>query len=349
MIATIGVPTWSAGGGSVTLARVSSVPPECRSAVGAIDRSPVESAWAWPAMGGTVSIRIASLPGSAATAANAAARVAHRVGRWAARLTRFDPGSELSRLNAEEEASTSVVGPTLVAVLDWAERATDRCPGIVDVSLLAERLAAEEGRPAATGRPPRGAPDARPSWWLERGHRGGLVHRRRPVRFDLDGVAKGWIADRALALLAAFPAALVDADGDIAVRSAPGLGWCAAVAHPSASRGPELAVLRLPESPEGGSVGVATSGTSVHAWRHGSRWSHHLIDPRTGAPARTDVVQATVMTTSARLAEVIAKSIVIRGSQDGLRLAEEVDVLAVVLLLETGEVLLTEESLPWLA
>ena len=64
--------------------------------------------------------------------------------------------------------------------------------------------------------------------------------------------------------------------------------------------------------------GLATSGTSVHRWTIDGRSSHHLIDPRTGRPARTDLVQATVLAGSAREAEAIAKTAVIVGSEAAL-------------------------------
>ena len=62
------------------------------------------------------------------------------------------------------------------------------------------------------------------------------------------------------------------------------------------------------------SFGAATSGTSVHRWQLADgRANHHLIDRRTGRPADTDVVQATVVAPTAREAEMIAKTAVILG------------------------------------
>jgi thiamine biosynthesis lipoprotein len=80
--------------------------------------------------------------------------------------------------------------------------------------------------------------------------------------------------------------------------------------------GTQLAVLHLAGLDPSGRqrFGLATSGTSVHRWVHDGRVSHHLIDPRTGRPAVTDVVQATVLADSAGAAEIAAKSIVIAGS-----------------------------------
>jgi thiamine biosynthesis lipoprotein len=177
------------------------------------------------------------------------------------------------------------------------------------------------------------------------------VIRREPLRFDLDGVAKGWIADRALALLRAHPGALVDADGDIAMRLADDLTWDVAVADPRPDHEDPLAILRVDGRLAGGLVGVATSGTSVHRWPTAADGTprHHLLDPRTGRPASTDVVQATVLMATARAAEVMAKAVVIGGSDAAQDLLDQPEVHGAVLLLDSGEVIATPRTLEWLA
>ena len=274
----------------------------------------------------------------------AADGVIDRIGTWAARLTRYDAASELSRLNADP-GDRVAIGPTLTAVLDWARGAETMTDGIVDVAMLDARLAAEAGtgieRPVPAGR----------RWSLERNARGAVVRREPGVLLDIDGVAKGWLADRALAIMAGR-SALVDADGDIAARVAPGDEFLVGVADPGAPD-TNLAVLRLagtdgpgPDRPR--YLGVATSGTSIHRWTHGPEAAHHLIDPATWLPARTDVVQATVLAESGRLAEAFAKVAVIAGADRAPQLCARAGVLGLLLLTTRGEVRATPEMLPWL-
>ena len=54
-------------------------------------------------------------------------------------------------------------------------------------------------------------------------------------------------------------------------------------------------------------------------------------------------------TERAALAEALAKAVVIRGSEWGAGLLGHSDVLGTVVLRRTGEVLVSEEVLPWLA
>jgi thiamine biosynthesis lipoprotein len=306
-----------------------------------------------PAMGGSLVSHVAYQVTSEDDGALASAvardleRVARRVGRWAARLTRFSEASDLAALNSDPALHEVVTRPTLTAVLDWAERATDLAPGLIDVTLLDERLAAETGAAVApmahgTDRPGR-------RWHLVRRSRGGLVVRRESCRFDLDGIAKGWIADRALTLLRHYPAALVDADGDIAVRVGHGVSWDIAVADPRDASGADLASIRVDDTAAPGPIGIATSGTSVHRWgtsREGSP-RHHLIDPRTRRPAVTDVVQATVIADTARMAEVLAKAVVIAGSDAAARSLEDAQAGGAILLLEDGEIMSVPRTARW--
>ncbi|MFN8619406.1 MAG: FAD:protein FMN transferase [Chloroflexota bacterium] len=299
-----------------------------------------------PSMGGTLRLLVGHAPGQEAAADAALTGCAARVERWAARLTRYTTTSDLAALNADPSRARTPVRPTLGAVLGWAERAVHAADGLLDVTMLDERLAAQGLLPAAP------AVETRTDrWWLERGTRSSVVHRRGTFRFDLDGVAKGWIADRALELLRAWPAALVDADGDIALRPGPIGAWMIGVADPRPDTDHDLAMLRLSGDGPAGRIAVATSGTSVHRWVDGPDGAprHHLIDPRTRRPARTDVIQVTVIGRTAREAEVLAKTALIAGSHAGLDRLEDSAALGAILLLTSGETIALPRTLELLA
>lgn len=298
-----------------------------------------------PQMGGRLEIAIATDSARRAAAELAARRAVQRVDAWASRLTRFSDTSDLSNLNSRSER-TIALRPTLAATLRWAAVAHERSDGIVDATLLDARIAAERGTsiPAVDDR----------CWTIRPAGRLAILDRAAGVRFDLDGLAKGWLADRAAALLSEWPGVAVDADGDIALRAAEDVEWHVDVADPRSadtSARATLATLRL----RGGaswtqSYGVATSGTSVHRWAldHG-RPTHHLIDPRTQRPAHTDVVQATVVAPTASEAEVIAKTAVILGSVEALGYFGRSAALAAILLLESGELACLPGIETWLA
>ncbi|GAB5603662.1 FAD:protein FMN transferase [Thermus sp. FJN-A] len=115
---------------------------------------------------------------------------------------------------------------------------------------------------------------------------------------DLDGLAKGYMADRAAeaALRAGAKAALVNLGGDLA-RRGPGQAEVAVEPPLGPDNAPPALVFLLGEG------GVATSGV-----RH---QGSHLLDPRTGKPAPG--LQATVLAPSACLADGLAKALFVLG------------------------------------
>ena len=270
------------------------------------------------------------------------AQVLQRVNRWAAYLTRHHPGSDLSLLNTDLRVEIPL-RPTITAAFEAAREAAHLSGGLVDITLLDARLAAE-----GQAEPPNFVGSS--AWRLERRARGaGLLHRPVGLHFDLDGIGKGWLADRALNLLAGRGGVLVDADGDLAVRCAPGQVWEIGVDDPRNLQ-TNLAILHLrSKSDLPSNYGVATSGTSIHHWQLAGQTTHHLIDPQTGRSAQTDVVQATVIAGSALRAEALAKAAVIAGSLEGFALLEKAQPYGAILLTASGEVLALPQTLTFLA
>jgi thiamine biosynthesis lipoprotein len=131
---------------------------------------------------------------------------------------------------------------------------------------------------------------------------------------DLGGIAKGWAAQQAMLRLSRSAPALVNAGGDIAISGVQQSGepWSIGVTDPL---NPEahLQVLQVK------SGGVATSGKDYHQWQVNGSWVHHILDPRTGQPAQTDILTATILAPSVLEAETAAKTVFILGSQEGMQ------------------------------
>ncbi len=159
-----------------------------------------------------------------------------------------------------------------------------------------------------------------------------MVHLPSGLHLDFGGVAKGWAADQATRKLSAFGPALVNAGGDIAVSGPQSNGdaWPIGITNPFDPES-NLEVLMIERG------GVATSGKEYRRWQLDSVWQHHIIDPRTGLPAQTDVLTATVIAPTAVEAEVAAKVALISGSRAGLEWLEADPTLAGMLVLEDGQ------------
>lgn len=277
--------------------------------------------------GPSVEARLAAVPGWFA--------------EWEQALSRFRPDSELARLNAAGRPIR--VSATLWQVLQQALDAARQSDGLVRPTLLGALEAAGYDRSFDALGQPGAAQSARlatggqaPSDWraIKLDTRARTVGLPAGVRIDLGGVAKGWAAAQAAGRLRTAGPALVDAGGDIAVSGplADGAPWPIAIANPHAPDD-SLGTLLL------GHGAVATSGRDYRRWRQGDREQHHIIDPRTGQPAITDVLSATVVAPNCVAAETAAKVACILGGAAGLAWIDARPALAALLVLGDGRVL----------
>ena len=137
------------------------------------------------------------------------------------------------------------------------------------------------------------------------------------VTLDLGGIAKGWIAQYAYnqLQLSGTTAGLIDAGGDIILwgQHPEQTLWGVGVAHPFDDN-KDIADLWCKET-----TAIATSSVVKRRWQSTSNDNlHHIIDPRTQAPASSDFVQVTILARDLTFAEQYAKCLLILGSKDGL-------------------------------
>ncbi len=236
------------------------------------------------------------------------------------RLSRFLPDSELSRLNRDPEPTVpaSALMRRLVAA---AAEAGLRSGGLVDATLLgpiedagyrfsleqtAGSIPLREALAQAPGRRPATASTARSWRQVFVDDDAGTVSRPPGLRLDSGGIAKGLLADLIATRLRDFPQFVVDCCGDMRIGGVAGAPRIVRVDGPFG----EGVICEL-EIAEGG---VATSGIGRRAWRNrDGSIGHHLLDPGSGRPAFTGLVQVTAMAPTARLAEVLAKTALLSG------------------------------------
>jgi FAD:protein FMN transferase len=265
--------------------------------------------------------------GASRSAREAVAMVERRLLAWHRGFSRFLPDSELSLLNADPRSvvPASAMMLRLAGAVADAGRTTG---GLVDSTLVEEieRAGYRTGHradprspldlaSALAIAPPRrpAAPAARGRWSeIELDGDAGAIVRPVGVKLDSGGLAKGLFADVLAEELAAHASFAIGCAGDLALGGAAGLPRRVDVESPF--DGSVLHSFRLR------SGGVATSGIGRRSWLSddGSP-AHHLLDPATGRPAFTGVVQATALAQSALEAEIRAKAAVLSGPRNALR------------------------------
>lgn len=282
---------------------------------------PATSHATFPCFGGTCSVQVSG-PGPGGPAEAAVAAGAEQLRAWDARFSRFRPDSELSRLNADPRAAVPA-SPLLRRLIRAIVAAAQETDGLVDATLLSaleqagyrdsfsgQGLTLAQALPLAPARRAAlGDPSSR--WASVRVDEvGGTVVRPPGLRLDSGGLAKGLFADTLAQRLHGHAAVAVDCGGDLR------LGGLAP---------PPREVLVT--SPFDGSVvhalhaaggGIATSGIGRRSWLDpDGAPAHHLLDPSTGRPAYTGIVQVTALAPTALRAELLAEAALLSGP-DGL-------------------------------
>lgn len=219
------------------------------------------------------------------------------------RWSRFEPESDVSALNVN--AGRWVAVPhDLETLLRFAIGAWMVSAGLVHAGVERQLVAAGYSRPLSERQPsPAGALRARPvpplPALLEVAR--GRARVQPGFGIDLGGLAKGWLADQLAEQLAGN--CLVNLGGDLrAIGEGPeGRGWPVAIGD---------GVVLLTDH------GAATSGTSRRRWGPGL---HHLIDPRSGLPAASDLELVSAVTATAARAEVTSKGALLAGRAGAAR------------------------------
>jgi thiamine biosynthesis lipoprotein len=227
------------------------------------------------------------------------------------RLTRFEPDSDLCRLNADPRVLVPVA-PLVRRFAEAVRWAGETSGGLVDATCLPAVEAAgyrehwTPGTAPAAPAAPATAPPAtwRPAW-DQVSVEGDAVRRPPGTRLDSGGIGKGLAADLMAAALAACTTWVVDCGGDLRIGGLDRAARAVDVADPDGSDTPihRLTVAR---------GAVATSGITRRSWNAG----HHLVDPRTGRPADTGIIQVTAVARSGLQAEVRAKTALLAGPDE---------------------------------
>jgi thiamine biosynthesis lipoprotein len=282
-----------------------------------LDRGAVQVVGGRPAMGTLVSV--SAVGSSPERLDEAVGRAFEEMDRLIGLLSRFEPASAVSQLNAAGHLDGAP--PEVVRVVRRALDYHALSGGAFDVTVapLVDLFADRFGRdvPAAPT-----AGEVRDA--LARvGSRHVALERRR-IRFaregvavTLDGIAKGYIVDGMARALdrRGVTRYLINAGGDIRTRGekGPGRPWTIAVRDPS----PRAS---FPDTIHLTNAAVATSG-SYEACFDDDRAFHHIVSARTGR-SPDGVASVSVVAPTAMAADALATGVFVLGPRDGIALIE---------------------------
>lgn len=234
-----------------------------------------------------------------------AVAVLEEIGRLGDVLSRYDPRSEVSRVNREAARAPVRVDRQVFALLARCEEA--RC-------LTAGRFDVTASSHLAGGDPAGGAAGGMPALLLD-AERCTVRFTRPGVAIDLGGVGKGYALDCGHEIMSQYGVTCGLLQGGtssvLALGSPPGraggAGWPVAVRHPSAPESAPVAVLDL-----------ANRGLSCSAVRHPGQRRSDVINPRTGRPLKGNAA-CVALAAGATEAEIFSTALLAMGRRRATR------------------------------
>ena len=243
--------------------------------------------------------------------------------------SRFDPASEVSAVN-EAAGKLTIVSAMTYELMSRAQQGRVATRGAFNPLMLDQLISLGYDRTWDAVRDdarPLPAPSVAAEAPIELFPGISGVCLPSGTRFDPGGIGKGLAGDMVAAALleAGAESVQVELGGDVRVAGPEWAGGSWRVVLDDNDHGAaNPATITLPEG------GVATSSVVRRRWRRAGVDVHHLIDPRTGLSASTDLDAVTVAAPTLWWAEVMAKVALIGGSQQARTMLGEYDMTAVL-------------------
>lgn len=238
-------------------------------------------------------------------------------------LSRWIPSSEISKINDTAGRGSVLVCPETWQTITGTQELSRLTNGAFDITIGAITqlwdFQSDEARVPDEAAIQRGLRFVGPQQILLDSLDVKMGLRERGAAIDLGGAAKGYAVDRALEVLRRYgvKAAVVDAGGDIGLlgKKSRGEVWKIGIRHPQVL-GETIEVLEVD------SGAVATSGNyERYFFQDGVRY-HHILDPKTGMPAR-GVVSVTILAKTALEADILSTAVFVLGPKRGMTLIEQ--------------------------
>ena len=257
-------------------------------------------------------------------AAGAAAHAAFdRIRALDAALSDYRDASEVTQVSRQSGGPAAPVSDDLFRVLRAAQDMSRASGGAFDVTAGPLSVLWREARRRQVLPDPGRLAAARALVGRDKlelnGDRRTVRLRVAGMQLDLGGIAKGFAADEAAAVLrrCGIASALIAAGGDVVVMAAPPgtAGWRVAVAGIEGGNHPPAGFLTLRDA------AVSTSGDAEQFMVvDGVRYSH-IFDPRTGQ-ALTGRSSVTIVAPNGTTADALATAVSVLGGTEGIALVD---------------------------
>ncbi|WP_394903303.1 FAD:protein FMN transferase [Clostridium butyricum] len=157
---------------------------------------------------------------------------------------------------------------------------------------------------------------------------------------DLGAIAKGYAADRAIEIYKhhGVESAFANLGGNVMVlgNKPNGDPWRVGIQNPLLQRGQCIGAVNAANKT------VVTSGDYVRYFEKDNKKYHHILDPRTGYPAESSLMSATIVSKMSIDADALSTAIFILGLEAGIKLIDSQEDMEAIFITKAKEIYVTE-------
>ncbi len=168
---------------------------------------------------------------------------------------------------------------------------------------------------------------------------GNTVTKSVNTQVSLGGIAKGYLGDELLKIAKSHGAvALLSLGGNIVLcgNKANSEKWKVGIQNPE-----DTESLACSFECDGGKS-VVTSGAYERYFEYGGKEYHHIIDPKTGYPAESDLTSVTVIGENGALCDAYSTALFVMGKEKSVEFAKEHNEFEFVFISKDGKMFATD-------
>ncbi|MGM0501053.1 MAG: FAD:protein FMN transferase [Bacillota bacterium] len=159
------------------------------------------------------------------------------------------------------------------------------------------------------------------------------------MKLDVGGIAKGYAADRVISFLKSkgVQSAFIDIGGNVSVLGTKPNDdlWSVGIQNPNKNRGQVLAAIDVKDKT------IVTSGNYERYFTKNGTKYHHILNPKTGYPARKNIISVTIVAEKSFDADALSTAVYALGLKEGLSLINSLDKIEAMVVTADNKVHIT--------
>lgn len=168
---------------------------------------------------------------------------------------------------------------------------------------------------------------------------GKKVYKEPNTQISLGGIAKGYLGDELLKIARETGVgAVISLGGNIVLcgENTQKGSWTVGVKNP-ADTSSVLCTFK-----HGGDVSIVTSGAYERSFQKNGETYHHIIDPKTGEPAESDLLSVTVIGADGTLCDAFSTALFVMGKEKAVKFANEHNDFEYIFVTQDKEIIATD-------